>query len=246
MPRTTSPPPRAALVALTTGVAVLALAACASTNGSGTVGPAQPAPAATATATPAEPSTAQPTAAQPTAAQPTAAQPTTAAAPATAGAPAAAPSTAPAGAGQLPGVPAVTVNPTDVTKQPTVAAGTGTVGSGLVVRDLVTGTGAVAKAGDMVGVRYVGSIYKDGTVFDASWKRGTMPVSFPLTVGSATTQGVIGGFAYGIAGMRVGGRREIVIPPGPLGYDGGNPQAGIAADDALVFVVDLAATKAAS
>jgi len=242
MPRTTSPPPRAALVALTTGVAVLALAACASTNGSGTVGPAQPAPAATATATPAEPSTAQPTAAQPTAAQPT-----TAAAPATtAAAPAAAPSTAPAGAGPLPGVPAVTVNPTDVTKQPTVAAGTGTVGSGLVVRDLVTGTGAVAKAGDMVGVRYVGSIYKDGTVFDASWKRGTMPVSFPLTVGSATTQGVIGGFAYGIAGMRVGGRREIVIPPGPLGYDGGNPQAGIAADDALVFVVDLAATKAAS
>lgn len=228
MPRTTSPPPRAALVALTTGVAVLALAACASTNGSGTVGPAQPAPAATATATPAEPSTAQPTTA--------AAQPT----------PAAAPSTAPAGAGPLPGVPAVTVNPTDVTKQPTVAAGTGTVGSGLVVRDLVTGTGAVAKAGDTVAVRYVGSIYKDGTVFDASWKRGTMPVSFPLTVGSATTQGVIGGFAYGIAGMRVGGRREIVIPPGPLGYDGGNPQAGIAADDALVFVVDLAATKAAS
>lgn len=243
MPRTTSPPPRAALVALTTGVAVLALAACASTNGSGTVGPAQPAPAATATATPGEPSTAQPTTAQPTT---EAAQPTTEAAPATAGAPAAAPSTAPAGAGPLPGVPAVTVNPTDVTKQPTVAAGTGTVGSGLVVRDLVTGTGAVAKAGDMVGVRYVGSIYKDGTVFDASWKRGTMPVSFPLTVGSATTQGVIGGFAYGIAGMRVGGRREIVIPPGPLGYDGGNPQAGIAADDALVFVVDLAATKAAS
>jgi len=243
MPRTTSPPPRAALVALTTGVAVLALAACASTNGSGTVGPAQPAPAATATATPGEPSTAQPTTAQPTT---EAAQPTTEAAPATAGAPAAAPSTAPAGAGPLPGVPAVTVNPTDVTKQPTVAAGTGTVGSGLVVRDLVTGTGVVAKAGDTVGVRYVGSIYKDGTVFDASWKRGTMPVSFPLTVGSATTQGVIGGFAYGIAGMRVGGRREIVIPPGPLGYDGGNPQAGIAADDALVFVVDLAATKAAS
>jgi len=243
MPRTTSPPPRAALVALTTGVAVLALAACASTNGSGTVGPAQPAPAATATATPGEPSTAQPTTAQPTT---EAAQPTTEAAPATAGAPAAAPSTAPAGAGPLPGVPAVTVNPTDVTKQPTVAAGTGTVGSGLVVRDLVTGTGVVAKAGDTVGVRYVGSIYKDGTVFDASWKRGTMPVSFPLTVGSATTQGVIGGFAYGTAGMRVGGRREIVIPPGPLGYDGGNPQAGIAADDALVFVVDLAATKAAS
>lgn len=148
------------------------------------------------------------------------------------------PSVAPAGAEAQPGVPAVT-GATDVTKQPTVAKGTGTVGTRLVVRDLVVGTGAAAAPGAMVSVRYVGAIFATGTVFDASWKQGDAPVQFSL-------QGVIPGFAQGIPGMKVGGRREIVIPPGPLGYQGGNAQAGIGPNDALVFIVDLVDTTGGS
>lgn len=157
--------------------------------------------------------------------------------------PAAAASTAPTGSGALPGVPAVT-NATDPNQEPVLAAGTGTAGQGLVVRDLIAGTGPTATLNDTVNVTYVGAVFRSGKVFDKSWGRPSQQPGVPDGQSQFPLSGVVPGFAQGIAGMKVGGRREIVIPPA-LGYgpQGGNPQAGIAADDTIVFVVDL--TKAA-
>ncbi|MEH3155553.1 MAG: FKBP-type peptidyl-prolyl cis-trans isomerase [Gordonia paraffinivorans] len=128
------------------------------------------------------------------------------------------------------GIPQITANATDTGKEPTIAAGTGTPPSDLRVADLVPGNGRTATAADTVSVRYVGALYSDGSVFDASWKQGSTPVDFPLS-------GVVQGFADGIVGMKVGGRREIVIPPA-LGY-GDQAQPGLPAGSTLVFVVDL-------
>ncbi|GAA2063644.1 FKBP-type peptidyl-prolyl cis-trans isomerase [Williamsia deligens] len=128
------------------------------------------------------------------------------------------------------GIPTITANATDTGKEPTIAAGTGTPPTDLRIADLKTGDGRVATAADTVSVRYVGALYSDGSVFDASWKQGDTPVDFPLS-------GVVPGFAQGIEGMKVGGRREIVIPPA-LGY-GDQSQPGLPAGSTLVFVVDL-------
>jgi peptidylprolyl isomerase len=101
----------------------------------------------------------------------------------------------------------------------------------LVVKDLVTGKGAAAKAGDTISVQYVGANYADGKQFDASWDRG-QPFQFPLGAGM-----VIPGWDKGIAGMKVGGRRELIIPPklayGPAG------SGPIGPNETLIFVVDL-------
>ena len=128
------------------------------------------------------------------------------------------------------GIPQITANATDTGKEPTIAAGSGTPPGDLRVADLVTGNGRTATAADTVSVRYVGALYSDGSVFDASWKQGSTPVDFPLS-------GVVPGFSEGIVGMKVGGRREIVIPPA-LGY-GDQSQPGLPANSTLVFVVDL-------
>jgi FKBP-type peptidyl-prolyl cis-trans isomerase len=82
---------------------------------------------------------------------------------------------------------------------------------------------------DTVAVQYSGTLYSDGTLFDSSWSRGE-PVSFPL-------DRVVPGFAQGIEGMQVGGRRVIVIPP-DLGY-GAETKGPIPGGSTLVFVVDL-------
>jgi len=108
----------------------------------------------------------------------------------------------------------------------------------LVEIDLIKGTGPVVKPDATVTVQYVGVLYKNGKQFDASWSDGSgQPVSFPLT-------GVIKGWGEGIPGMRVGGRRELIIPPS-LAY-GANAQpasgaghGGIPANSTLVFVIDL-------
>jgi peptidylprolyl isomerase len=133
-----------------------------------------------------------------------------------------------------PSVPLLSGNVGDLGAAPTITAGTGSAPSGLVVSDVVEGTGPVATAGSTVQVRYVGALYSDGTVFDSSWSRGTDPISFPLNR-------VVPGFAAGIEGMAVGGRREIVIPP-DLGY-GSRANGPIPAGSTLVFVVDLAGTS---
>lgn len=139
--------------------------------------------------------------------------------------PAASPSSGTPGS---PGIPAVG-NATDLKQQPTIQAGKGTAPTQLVIADLVPGSGKTAAPSDTVTVQYVGANYADGKVFDSSWTRG-QPATFALDQ-------VVPGFAQGIAGMKVGGRREIVIPPA-LGY-GDQAQGPIQANETLVFVVDL-------
>lgn len=95
----------------------------------------------------------------------------------------------------------------------------------------MVGNGARAAADtDTVQVRYTGTLYVGGKVFDSSWSRGTQPVAFPLNA-------VVPGFAQGISGMKQGGRRVIVIPSA-LGY-GDQTQGPIPGGSTLVFVVDL-------
>lgn len=105
----------------------------------------------------------------------------------------------------------------------------------LVVKDLKKGTGPAAKAGDEVTVNYVGVLYKTGQQFDASWDRGE---PFPFSLGSGS---VIPGWEQGLEGMKVGGRRELIIPP-ELGY-GSQGTGEIPPNATLVFVVDLLEVK---
>jgi peptidylprolyl isomerase len=104
--------------------------------------------------------------------------------------------------------------------------------TGLETRDLVEGEGDQAAAGDVVSVHYVGVDWETGEQFDASWDRG-QPFTFELGAGR-----VIAGWDQGVAGMRVGGRRVLTIPP-DLAY--GEQGAGdvIGPGATLVFVVDL-------
>ncbi|HEY1738781.1 MAG TPA: FKBP-type peptidyl-prolyl cis-trans isomerase [Acidimicrobiia bacterium] len=101
----------------------------------------------------------------------------------------------------------------------------------LEIHDDIVGTGATVKAHDTVTVHYVGVGQLDGKQFDASWDRG-QPTQFPL-------DGVIPGWGEGLVGMKVGGRRTLVIP-GNLAYGNAPPQgSGIEPNETLVFVVDL-------
>jgi FKBP-type peptidyl-prolyl cis-trans isomerase len=101
---------------------------------------------------------------------------------------------------------------------------------GFIVQDLIVGTGAEAKAGDFLTVHYVGAL-TTGEIFDSSLGRGR-PYQFTLGAGE-----VISGWDQGVAGMKVGGKRRLVIPP-DLGY--GNQQAGpIPPNSTLIFEVEL-------
>lgn len=110
-----------------------------------------------------------------------------------------------------------------------LAASTRTA-SGLYYRDLVTGTGAAAALGNQLTVHYTGWL-ANGTQFDANLA-GATPFAFTLGVGD-----VIPGWDQGLAGMRPGGRRQLIIPPG-LAY-GGQARDKIPANSILVFNVDL-------
>ncbi|MFD9194480.1 FKBP-type peptidyl-prolyl cis-trans isomerase [Streptomyces phaeochromogenes] len=105
----------------------------------------------------------------------------------------------------------------------------------LEIKDIWEGDGQVAKAGDTVSVHYVGVAFSSGEEFDASWNRGT-PLQFQLGVGQ-----VIAGWDQGVQGMKVGGRRQLIIPShlayGERGAGGGR----IAPGEALIFVCDLVA-----
>ncbi len=121
-------------------------------------------------------------------------------------------------------------NATNLEREPIVHATKGKPPKKLEVKNLVVGTGAIVKKSDTVSVLYVGANYKTGKDFT----QGTWEEKAPVTFG---LDDVVKGFAEGLIGMRVGGRREIVIPPA-LGYDdeGTGP---IKPDETLVFVVDL-------
>jgi peptidylprolyl isomerase len=121
-----------------------------------------------------------------------------------------------------------------LSKEPTVKPPTGPAPSKLVTKELITGTGAEAKAGEQVTVNYVGVLYKGGKVFDASWKRNE---TFPFALGKGQ---VIPGWDQGIVGMKVGGRRELIIPA-ELAYGAKGSPPSIPPNSALVFVVDLLA-----
>ncbi|HLH59685.1 MAG TPA: FKBP-type peptidyl-prolyl cis-trans isomerase [Streptosporangiaceae bacterium] len=102
----------------------------------------------------------------------------------------------------------------------------------LEITDLWEGTGAEARAGDRVKVHYVGVAFSTGEQFDASWDRGE-PLEFQLGVGR-----VIAGWDQGVQGMKVGGRRQLVIPP-HLGYGDRGAGNAIAPGETLIFVCDL-------
>jgi peptidylprolyl isomerase len=103
----------------------------------------------------------------------------------------------------------------------------------LVISDIVVGEGAEAVPGATVLVHYVGVEFENGDEFDSSWNRGE-PIEFPL-------RGLIAGWQEGIPGMKVGGRRQLTIPPelayGPAG--GGHRLSG----KTLIFVIDLLAVR---
>jgi peptidylprolyl isomerase len=102
----------------------------------------------------------------------------------------------------------------------------------LVITDLTVGDGDEATAGSTVSVHYVGVALSSGEEFDASYNRGT-PLQFRLGIGQ-----VIQGWDTGVQGMKVGGRRQLVIPP-HLGYGDRGAGGVIKPGETLIFVVDL-------
>ena len=124
-----------------------------------------------------------------------------------------------------------------LSKEPVFSIPSGAPPSHLETIDLVKGTGAVAKKGSEVTVNYVGKLYSNGKIFDASWKRHETFGPFELGVGA-----VIKGWDQGLVGMRVGGRRELIIPPS-LAYGKAGSPPTIPANATLVFVVDLLAVS---
>ncbi|WP_181312879.1 FKBP-type peptidyl-prolyl cis-trans isomerase [Nocardioides campestrisoli] len=117
-------------------------------------------------------------------------------------------------------------------QKPEVDPHMGDAPTDLEVTDLVEGDGAEAGAGNTVSVHYVGVAHSTGEEFDASYNRGA-PLQFRLGIGQ-----VIAGWDQGVQGMKVGGRRRLVIPP-HLGYGDRGAPGAIAPGETLIFVVDL-------
>jgi peptidylprolyl isomerase len=116
-------------------------------------------------------------------------------------------------------------------KAPTVVVPSGSPPTQLESADLIVGTGPAAKAGDELTVEYVLATYSSGKVVQSSWTAQ----AFQFTLGEGQ---VISGWDKGVVGMKAGGRRELIIPPS-LGYGSQSPGPGIAANDTLVFVIDV-------
>lgn len=119
-----------------------------------------------------------------------------------------------------------------VTDKPFVDPHLGPAPDDLVFEDLIEGEGEIAERGRTVKVHYVGVGVTSGEEFDASWNRGE-PFEFPLGAGY-----VIAGWDRGVEGMRVGGRRRLVIPA-HLAYGDRGAGGVIAPGETLIFVVDL-------
>lgn len=119
--------------------------------------------------------------------------------------------------------------------EPKVTPPSGPAPTKLEKKDLIVGTGKEANAGATVTVNYVGVLYKGAKEFDASWKRKE-PFQFKLGSGQ-----VIPGWDQGVRGMKVGGRRELVIPA-KLAYGKTGSPPTIPPNAPLVFVIDLLGT----
>jgi FKBP-type peptidyl-prolyl cis-trans isomerase len=119
--------------------------------------------------------------------------------------------------------------------KPKVTPPSGSAPTKLVIKDLVKGTGPEARAGQSVTVNYVGVLFHGGKEFDSSWKRSE-PFTFTLGKGQ-----VIKGWDQGVAGMKVNGRRELIIPA-ELAYGKTGSPPTIPPNAPLVFIVDLLGT----
>jgi len=118
------------------------------------------------------------------------------------------------------------------TAPPPITVPTGPPPTQLESSDLITGTGATAEKGDSVTVQYVLVNYATEQELQSSWT--SQPFTFTL---DASPEMVIKGWDQGVLGMKVGGRRELIIPPG-LAYDS-DPPSGIPSDATLIFVIDM-------
>jgi peptidylprolyl isomerase len=118
-----------------------------------------------------------------------------------------------------------------LSKEPTITVPTGATPKTLQIKDIIKGTGAAAALGDTITVNYVGALYKNGKVFDSSWSRHE-----PLTDTLEPTS-LIQGWIDGLTGMKVGGRRELIIPPA-LAYKN-LTETGIPPGSTLIFIVDM-------
>ncbi len=121
---------------------------------------------------------------------------------------------------------------TNLDEKPAIAQPTGQPPTQLESEDIVEGKGKTAREGDNVTVQYVGVNFSNGAEFDASWNRGE-PFEFTLGAGQ-----VITGWDEGVAGMKEGGRRKLVIPP-DQGYGPQGSPPAIGPNETLVFVIDL-------
>jgi peptidylprolyl isomerase len=119
-----------------------------------------------------------------------------------------------------------------MTEKPEIDFPGGEPPTDLEITDVTEGDGPVAAAGQTVSVHYVGVAHSTGEEFDASYNRGE-PLQFRLGIGQ-----VIQGWDTGVQGMKVGGRRQLVIPP-HLGYGDRGAGGVIKPGETLIFVVDL-------
>jgi FKBP-type peptidyl-prolyl cis-trans isomerase len=121
-----------------------------------------------------------------------------------------------------------------LSKKPTIKARHKPAPKRLVVKDLVKAAGPKAKNGEALTVNYLGAFYRNGKVFDSSWRRGE-PFTFRLGQGE-----LIAGWERGLRGMRVGERRELIIPAA-LAYGRKGSPPSIPPNATLIYVVDLLA-----
>jgi peptidylprolyl isomerase len=128
-------------------------------------------------------------------------------------------------------------NPSETTStakktKPTVTVPKGISPKKYAIKEIEEGSGATAKKGDTVTVQYVGVGYDSEEEFDSSWSRNE-PYTFTLGAG-----GVIKGWDVGVEGMKVGGRRELLLPPNlAYGPEGSPPKIG--PNETLIFTIDL-------
>lgn len=132
--------------------------------------------------------------------------------------------------------PAKQAKPEAKKTKPKVTVPSGPPPKQLEIKEIEEGTGPEAKKGDTVSVQYVGVGYESKKEFDSSWSRNE-PFSFQLGAGM-----VIPGWDQGVEGMKVGGRRELTIPPELAYGEAGSPPA-IGSNETLVFVIDLLAVE---